>query len=133
MKIPAWPISTARKSGSCGSARRATIRVVFSVSCGGSTTMNRLLWLFLLMLCIPGFSRAQQTIPAPPADVAIRAGKVLDVRTGKYAANQIIWVQGQRIKAIGNAADIEKQLPAGVKTTDLSRFTVLPGLIDCHT
>jgi imidazolonepropionase-like amidohydrolase len=98
-----------------------------------STKMNRLFWLSLLALVTPGIFRAQQSTPAPPADVATRAGKILDVRTGKYAANQILWVQGERIKAIGNAAEIQKQLPAGIKTIDLSRFTVLPGLIDCHT
>jgi imidazolonepropionase-like amidohydrolase len=94
--------------------------------------MKRWLSLFLLVLCAFVISQAQQSNPAPAANIAIRAGKVLDVRTGNYAANQIIWIQGDRIKAIGGAADIEKQLPAGVKTLDLSRLTVLPGLIDCH-
>jgi imidazolonepropionase-like amidohydrolase len=95
--------------------------------------MNRLILFFLLTLVMPAFSHAQQSTSAASADVAIRAGKVLDVRTGKYAANQIIWIQGERIKAIGNAAELERQIPAGAKTIDLSRFTVLPGLIDCHT
>ena len=78
-------------------------------------------------------TRAQQSKPAPPADVAVRAGKVLDVRTGNYASDQVIWIAGGKIKAIGKAADIEKQLPPGTKTIDLSSATVLPGLIDCHT
>jgi imidazolonepropionase-like amidohydrolase len=95
--------------------------------------MKRLFRLFLLVCFVPGILFAQQSTSAPPANVAIRAGKVLDVRTGKYAANQIIWVEGERIKAIGNAADIEKQLPASAKKLDLSRYTVLPGMIDCHT
>lgn len=95
--------------------------------------MNRMILFFLLILVLPSISPAQQSTPAQPVDIAIRAGKILDVRTGKYAANQTIWVQGERIKVVGNAADIQKQLPAGVKTIDLSRFTVLPGLIDCHT
>lgn len=69
----------------------------------------------------------------PPAQIAIHAGKVLDVRTGKYAADQIIWIEGDKIKAIGNAADLRKQLPSDAKTIDLSNATVLPGLIDCHT
>lgn len=95
--------------------------------------MKRLARVFLLALFMPCISFAQQANPASPASVAIHAGRVLDVRTGKYAANQIVWVEGERIKAIGNAADIEKQLPAGAKTLDLSRYTVLPGIIDCHT
>jgi hypothetical protein len=41
----------------------------------------------------------------PPGSrlVAIRAGKVLDVRTGNYGSDQIIWIDGEKIKAIGNA------------------------------
>ena len=77
---------------------------------------------------------AQAKLPAaPPAEIAIHAGKVLDVRTGKYAADQIIWIEGERIKAIGSAAEMAGKIPAGAKTIDLSQSTVLPGLIDCHT
>jgi imidazolonepropionase-like amidohydrolase len=35
--------------------------------------------------------------------------------------------------AIGKAAEIQKQLPAGAKIIDLLSLTVLPGLIDAHT
>ncbi len=69
----------------------------------------------------------------PPAEIAIHAGKVLDVRTGKYASDQIIWIEGDRIKAIGSASDMASKIPAGAKSIDLSAYTVLPGLIDCHT
>jgi imidazolonepropionase-like amidohydrolase len=68
-----------------------------------------------------------------PESAAIRAGKVLDVRTGNYESDQIIWIEGEKIKAIGKAAEIQRQLPAGAKIIDLSSLTVLPGLIDAHT
>ena len=70
-----------------------------------------------------------------PASSAIRAGKVLDVRTGNYESDQIIWIEGDKIKAIGKAAEIQKQLPDSLKKKiiDLSSLTVLPGLIDSHT
>jgi imidazolonepropionase-like amidohydrolase len=76
---------------------------------------------------------AGQTKTGAPASIAIRAGKVLDVRTGNYAADQIIWIEGDRIKAIGNASDISSKLPPATKMLDLSKSTILPGLIDCHT
>ena len=65
--------------------------------------------------------------------VAVKAGKLLDVRTGNVRANQIIWIEGGRIKQIGDAAALESQLPPGAQRIDLSSSTVLPGLIDCHT
>ncbi len=89
----------------------------------------------LLVLCFlfGGSCLAQTTKITAPAEIVIHAGKVLDVRTGNYLTDQIIWIEGDRIKAIGKAADISSQVPAGAKTIDLSNATVLPGLIDCHT
>jgi imidazolonepropionase-like amidohydrolase len=76
---------------------------------------------------------AQESKAPAGASVAIRAGKVLDVRTGNYGSDQIIWIEGEKIKAIGKAAEIQKQLAAGTKIIDLSSLTILPGLIDSHT
>src|ERR1700726_2410042 len=89
--------------------------------------------LFLLCSILAGVCRAQATKVVAPAQIAIHAGKVLDVRTGNYFTDQIIWIEGERIKAIGKSAEISSQIPAGAKTIDLSNATVLPGLIDCHT
>lgn len=89
--------------------------------------------IFLILLCsLAGTVAAQQPMSAPAADVAVKAGKVLDVRTGTYLTNQIIWIEGGKIKSIGAAGEISAQLPAGIRTIDLSNATILPGLIDCH-
>lgn len=60
---------------------------------------------------------------------AIRAGRVVDPETGRAATNQIILVEGADIKAVG--ADVS--IPAGATVIDLSKFTVMPGMIDAHT
>ena len=92
---------------------------------------------FAIVLCLAVVGAlatfAQDSKSSGPADIAVHAGKVLDVRTGNYASDQIIWIEGGKIKAVGKASEVSKQLPAGTKTIDLSKFTVLPGLIDCHT
>lgn len=95
--------------------------------------MKTLLHSLILAFSIAAPAAAQQSQYAAPSPVAIRAGKVLDVRTGKYMTDQILWIENGRIKEIGSAADLEKQLPKGIQTIDLSSKTVLPGLIDCHT
>jgi len=74
-------------------------------------------------------AKAQETSPAPATLIAIKAGKVLDPETGKTASNQVIIVQGTRIREIGGRLAI----PADAKVVDLSHFTVLPGLFDAHT
>jgi imidazolonepropionase-like amidohydrolase len=63
--------------------------------------------------------------------VAIKAGHVLDVDTGRVLHEQVILVDGERISAVGAAASTA--IPAGALVIDLSTATVLPGLIDAHT
>lgn len=91
-------------------------------------------WAILLLLVMLAAMRgaAQEPKKDAPASVAVRTGKILDVRTGNYLPDQIVWIEGERIKAVGSAAEITKQLPAGTKVINLSKSTVLPGLIDCH-
>jgi imidazolonepropionase-like amidohydrolase len=68
--------------------------------------------------------------PAPKRTV-IRAGHVLNVRTGELRANQAIVIEGDKIVQI--AASTEVAAAAGDITIDLPDATVLPGLIDMHT
>jgi imidazolonepropionase-like amidohydrolase len=55
------------------------------------------------------------------------------VRGGRAVENQGILLEGERIKAVGPLAEIQKNAPALARVIDLSRATVLPGLADCHT
>jgi imidazolonepropionase-like amidohydrolase len=63
--------------------------------------------------------------------IAIRAGHLFDARAGRLLADQVIVIDGERIAAVGAASQV--QIPAGARIIDLSRATVLPGLIDAHT
>jgi len=69
----------------------------------------------------------------PSPEVLIKAGRFLDVRTGNYVEAAGIWIEGDRIKQVGRAVDIEAHTPKGTLVIDLARATVLPGLVDCHT
>jgi imidazolonepropionase-like amidohydrolase len=60
---------------------------------------------------------------------AIRAGRVVDPEAGTAAENQVILVEGGKIKAVGAGLNI----PNGATVIDLSRSTVMPGLFDAHT
>jgi imidazolonepropionase-like amidohydrolase len=70
---------------------------------------------------------------APLPLTLIRAGRVIDPASGQVLANQVIVVEGDRIKSIG-PDEANLALPAPhAKIVDLRSATVLPGLIDCHT
>ena len=63
-----------------------------------------------------------------PKRVIIRAGKVLDVKTGRTLSNQAIVIEADRIVSVG-----EVKPAAGDQVIELPNATVLPGLIDAHT
>src|SRR5438477_4619163 len=61
----------------------------------------------------------------------IRAGRVLNVRTGELRGNQSIVIEGEKISQIAPSAEVKAA--AGDTTIDLPDATLLPGLIDMHT
>ncbi|MCI0698814.1 amidohydrolase family protein [candidate division KSB1 bacterium] len=61
--------------------------------------------------------------------IAIKCGKLFDGKNERLLDNQTIIVQGNRITTVGTNVPI----PANAKVIDLSKATVLPGLIDTHT
>jgi imidazolonepropionase-like amidohydrolase len=64
------------------------------------------------------------TVPA--ARVAVRAGRLVDVRSGRVMAPAVVVIEGGRI------ATVAREAPAGMAVIDLGDVTLLPGLIDCH-
>src|SRR5581483_4802690 len=82
----------------------------------------------LLSLVISCTAALAQTAPAPKR-VVIRAGHLLDVKNGKMLADQAIVIEGDKIVSVGPATAAQMDGPT---TIDLSRETVLPGLIDAH-
>jgi imidazolonepropionase-like amidohydrolase len=70
---------------------------------------------------------------AAQAPSLIRAGRLLDVRTGQVRTDQGLLVQDGRIAAVGPWAQISALAPKGALTLDLSNRFVLPGLIEAHT
>jgi len=94
--------------------------------------MLTLLCPLLLTLC-PALGISQTQVEPPPISIVVKAGKLLDVGKGSYVENAAIWIEADRIKEAGRFADIQPHAPRDAKLIDLSQFTVLPGLIDCHT
>ena len=63
--------------------------------------------------------------------VAVHAGRLLDVKTGKMLADQTLVIEDGRIVSMAGSA--EAKIPTDAVRIDLPNATVLPGLIDAHT
>ena len=64
--------------------------------------------------------------------VLVRAGRLLDLTSDAVKLDQGILITGDRITRVGPYADVASG-SGGAERVDLSRSTVLPGLIDAHT
>jgi len=78
----------------------------------------------LVILVLQSIAFAQ----AAPKTTYILAGRLFDATSDKVRENVVITIEGDRIKSIAAT-----QPPHGATVIDLSHYTVLPGLIDCHT
>jgi len=94
--------------------------------------MKRVVILLVVLVCGSALLAAQGrgNQPSGPQKLtAIRAGRVVDPENGTAAANQIILVEGERIRDIGP----DLAIPPNAEMIDLSRLTLLPGFVDTHT
>ncbi|HKQ99947.1 MAG TPA: amidohydrolase family protein [Pyrinomonadaceae bacterium] len=64
-----------------------------------------------------------------PRRVAVRAARMLDVKSGNIVTDAVVIIEGTRVTAAGSKLTV----PAGAEVIDLGNATILPGLIDSHT
>jgi len=94
--------------------------------------LKRMIFAFAVLMTAGAVATVAQPAAQPAATrTLVRAGHLLDVKTGKLLDSQTIVVVGDTIQAISPTAQVQPQ--AGDTVVDLGGMTVLPGLIDVHT
>ncbi len=87
-------------------------------------------WILLLAVTISAVAQ-QKDNPASDSWTVIRAGSLIDGKSAAPRRDQVIIIHGNRIESVNDAATAK--IPAGATVIDLSKATLLPGLIDSHT
>jgi imidazolonepropionase-like amidohydrolase len=87
--------------------------------------LPKIIFMYAILVFVTVSVTAQTAAPS----IAIKAGRLIDPETATVTTNQIILIEGERIKAVGGNLAI----PTGATVIDLSKLTVLPGLVDAHT
>jgi imidazolonepropionase-like amidohydrolase len=82
-------------------------------------------FMLLAALLFAAESSAQLTL--------IKAGRLLDPRTGNVLSPASVLIEDGKIKEVGPPSRVQADATAGAKTIDLGSATLLPGLIDSHT
>ena len=85
----------------------------------------------VLALTLLGLLGVQLVAQQSPKQVVVRAGRVLDVKTGKLLPNQTLVIEDGKI--VSMSATAETKTAPNTSGIDLPNATILPGLIDSHT
>jgi imidazolonepropionase-like amidohydrolase len=91
-------------------------------------------WMLLLAIAVSATAQQSQQHKdnrESESWTAIRAGSVIDGKSDKPRHDQVIIIHGNRIESVSDSATAK--IPAGAMVIDLSKATLLPGLIDSHT
>ena len=78
------------------------------------------------------FSVGRVVAQTPTVQTLVRAGRMLDPRTGQVLSPAAVLIENGKIKQVGSPTEVQAHAP-GVKAIDLGSSTLLPGLIDSHT
>ena len=91
--------------------------------------MRTLSWRHIFVLVISSYVATSLSA----AVTVIKAGRLLDPRSGNVLAPAAVLIEDGKIKEVGAPSQVQPHAPNDVKTIDLGIATLLPGLIDGHT
>src|ERR1700746_1098983 len=87
--------------------------------------------ILLAILLVTMVAAQEKTFPPQLRNyTVIRAGTLIDGKSDQPRRDQVIVISGDQIDSVSDAASAK--IPPDAKVIDLSKATVLPGLIDSH-
>src|SRR5437762_13560333 len=86
-----------------------------------------------LVLAVLLFVAGQVAAEVPAPNTLVKAGRLVDPRTGSVVSPAAVLIENGKIKEVGPASQMQTHAPGDVKTIDVGNATLFPGLIDSHT
>ena len=86
-----------------------------------------------LVLAVLLFVAGQVAAEVPASNTLVKAGRLVDPRTGNVISPVAVLIENGKIKEVGPASQMQTHAAGDVKTIDVGSATLLPGLIDSHT
>ena len=86
-----------------------------------------------LVLAVLLFVAGQVAAEVPASNTLVKAGRLVDARTGNVISPVAVLIENGKIKEVGPASQMQTHAAGDVKTIDVGSATLLPGLIDSHT
>jgi imidazolonepropionase-like amidohydrolase len=87
----------------------------------------------ILPFAVGIFAATHLASQSASSETLIKAGRLLDPRSGDVLSPAAVLIENGKIKEVGSPTQVQAHAPNGVKTINLGSATVLPGLIDGHT
>jgi len=87
--------------------------------------------LCVVLAAITATACASNSTRIPGNALVVRNGTVIDGTGGPSIVDGVVLVEGERIRAVGNAAAF--RIPANATVIDAGGGTILPGIINSHT
>jgi imidazolonepropionase-like amidohydrolase len=87
----------------------------------------------IFSLAVGIFAATPLAAQSPSPTTLVKAGRLLDPRSGNVRSPAAVLIEKDKIKEVGEPSRVQANAPAGVNMIDLGTATLLPGLIDSHT
>ena len=87
----------------------------------------------IFSLAVGIFAATPLAAQSPSPTTLVKAGRLLDPRSGNVRSPAAVLIERDKIKEVGEPSRVQANAPAGVNMIDLGTATLLPGLIDSHT
>src|SRR5437667_1014621 len=86
-----------------------------------------------LVLAVLLFVAGQVAAEVPASNTLVKAGRLVDPRTGRVISPAAVLIDNGKIKEVGPPSEMQTHAAGDVKTIEVGSGTSLPGLIDSHT